>query len=190
MSLSNPSCPSCGGSLVLTHQGSLDSWVCPSGHGLALTLSESYERLQEDEITKLWDAARRAEPVGEARRSPTTGAPMVSVKVSWDGDEAPEGETGDTPEAGSVWLDVDVWDQVIWFDASELEPLPQDLPDAGVAPAEAEALAKIRATFGASVESALESRDDHEVAERIYQRMARHSGLVRVLSGVGSLGRS
>lgn len=190
MSLIQPSCPSCGGALVLTHQGTLDSWVCPAGHGLAMTLSESYERLQEDEIAKLWQAAHVAQPIGEARRSPTTGAPMVSVKVSWDGDEAPEGAEGDGTDVGSVWLDVDVWDQVIWFDASELEPLPQDQPDVEPDAADREALEKIRATFGASVEVALETRDDHEVAERIYRRMARHSGLVKVLASVGSLGRS
>ena len=114
---------------------------------------------------------------------------MVSVKVAWDADEIVEGEPGDEPDLGSVWLDVDVWDQVIWFDASELERFPEDLPDAQPTEAELASVEKIRAAFGASLEADLDARDDREVAERIYRRMSRHSGLVKVLTEVGSLGR-
>lgn len=189
MSLEKPSCPSCGDDLILTGSGTFDTWVCPAGHGLAATLSESYERLQEDEISRIWALARQSQPTGTARPSPTTGAPMVSVKVEWDSDEAAEGEPGDAPNYGSVWLDVDVWDQVIWFDHGEIEHLPADLPDEEPTEAQLEALAAIRRAFGESLEEAAESREEREITEKIYRRIARHPGLTRVLTEVGSLGR-
>lgn len=189
MSLAKPSCPSCNGDLVLTASGAFDTWVCPSGHGLAATLSESYERVQDDEISRIWQEARRCRPTGTARRSPTTGASMVSVKVEWDADEIPEGDEGDGANLGSVWLDVDVWDQVIWFDDSELGLMPEDLPDAEPTPEELESLESIRRAFGDSIDDAAEQREEREIAERIYRRIARHRGLTRMLTEVGSLGR-
>ena len=189
MSLSHPSCPSCGGDLTLTHSGSLDTWVCPAGHGLAMTLTESDGRLQEDEISSLWQRARAAVPTGAGRPSPTTGTPMVSIEVPYDDDEAVDGAPGDGPDRGSVWLDVDVSDQVIWFDASELESLPEDLADPEPSPESIAALAKIRETFGTALVDAAATRDDADVAERIYRRIATHPGLTHALTEVGSLGR-
>jgi len=189
MSLSHPTCPSCGGDLTLTHQGSLDTWVCPAGHGLAMTLSESYERLQEDEINSLWQRAKAATPTGASRRSPTTGAPMVSVEVPFDDDEAVAGAPDDGPDRGSVWLDVDLADEVIWFDASELDALPVDLADPAPTADELASVDRIRGAFGQSIVDAAEARADADVTERIYRRIARHPGLTHVLTEVGSLGR-
>jgi hypothetical protein len=173
----------------LTHQGALDSWVCPAGHGLALTLSETYEWAQEDELGRLWQLATSATPGPSARRSPTTGRPMVCVQVPYDGDEAEEGASGDQPDAGSVWLDVDVEDQVIWFDAAELDALPRDLPDPAPTGEELAAVAKIRSAFGQSLLDADEARSHADLTERIYRRIAADRGLTRVLTEVGSLGR-
>ena len=185
----HPTCPSCGAELALTHEGALDSWVCPSGHGLALTLSETYERAQEDELDRLWQLAKDATPGTAGRLSPTTGRPMVSIEVPYDPDEAREGESGDGPDTGSVWLDVDVDDQVIWFDAGELESLPADVPDAEQTDEELTAIAGIRAAFGQSVVDADRARTHGDVTERIYRRIATNPGLTNVLTEVGSLGR-
>lgn len=189
MSLSAPECPVCAGALILTHRGTFDSWVCPQAHGLAVTLSEAYERLQEDELATLWSLARAASPGPAARRSPTTGRPMVAVEVPYDADEAAEGEAGDGPAAGSVWVDVDPEDQVIWFDAGELEQFPADLADPEPSPAELAAEESIRVAFGEQVAAAAADRGAGRLTERIYRRVARHAGLARALTEVGSLGR-
>jgi hypothetical protein len=189
MSLMHPTCPSCRGELALTHQGALDSWVCPAGHGLALTLSETYERAQSDELDRLWQLARSAGPSSAGRTSPTTGRPMVSIEVPYDGDEAREGEAGDGPDTGSVWLDVDVSDQVIWFDAAELDALPADLPDPQPTAEELAAVDRIRTAFGQSVLDADHARHHGDVTERIYRRIAGNPNLTGLLTEVGSLGR-
>src|SRR6056297_1651665 len=100
-----PRCPDCGSELELGSHGALDRWSCPSGHGLAMTLSESYEQLQEDEIARLWQLAREAEP--GTRPSPFDGRPMAHFVLPYDDDEAAEGEPGDGPDVGSVAIDVD-----------------------------------------------------------------------------------
>lgn len=174
---------------MLTHTGTFDTWVCPTGHGLAVTVTEAYERLEEDEISQLWKKARAATPTGSARKSPTTGKPMVSVEVTWDADEIPEGEAGDGPDEGSVWLDVDVEDEVIWFDSAELDHFPQDRPDAQPSQTELDAVSKIQQAFGQSVVDGEHARESRGLTERIYQRIARHPGLSRTMTEVGSLGR-
>ena len=191
MSFSQPTCPSCDAPLVLTHTGALDTWVCPAAHGLAMTTSEAYERLQEDEISQIWHKARAAVGSGSAstRKSPTTGRPMVSIEVTYDDDEVAEGEEGDGPDVGSVWIDVDVDEQVIWFDAAELHLFPQDRPDPEPSQDELDAVARIRDQFGQSVVEADHERESHEFAERMYRRIAGHPGLTKVMTEVGSLGR-
>lgn len=189
MSSITPSCPVCGDALVLTHHGELDSWVCHGGDGLALTLSETHGRLQNDEIALLWQLARSAGVPSAPRPSPTTGRPMVAVEVGIDDDEVPEGQPGDGPNRTSVRVDVDVDDQVIWFDASELDEFPLDLPDPEPSEAELEAVERIRQAFGQSVAEAAATRQDAELTERLYRRIARRPGLTSVLTSVGSLGR-
>jgi hypothetical protein len=174
---------------VLTHAGTFDTWVCPTGHGLAVTVTEAYERIEEDEIGQLWKRARAATPTGSARPSPTTGKPMVSVEVTWDADEVPESQAGDGPDEGSVWLDVDVEDEVIWFDSAELDSFPRDRPDAQPSQTELNAVAKIQEAFGQSVVDDENARESRALTERIYQRIGHHPGLTRTLTEVGSLGR-
>lgn len=189
MSVSQPTCPSCGEALVLTHTGSFDSWACPTGHGVAMSLTEGYERLQEDELSTLWSLARHAEPGPAARRSPITGRPMVAVEVPWDDDETAEGAVGDGTNPGSVWLDVDLDEQIVWLDAGELDMFPADRPDPEPSPEEVAKVAEIRAAFGQQVVEAEHAREARGLTEVVYRRIAAHRGLSRVLTEVGSLGR-
>ena len=114
---------------------------------------------------------------------------MVSVEVPFDPDEALEGAVGDGPATGSVWLDVCETDQLIWFDSGELQAFPADLPDPEPTAAELEGAAKIRAAFGQSIVDSANARESGRLTERIYQRVATHKGLTKVLTEVGSLGR-
>ena len=147
--VSMPHCPICGVELQLGSSGTLDHWSCPAGHGLAMTLSESYERLQEDEIAQMWQKARAVGP--GPLPSPFTGVAMAHVEVDADADEVPEGEPGDGTGTGTVVVDVDVENQFIWFDAGELDELPVDQPDAPPTPEQLAAEAEITARFGAGM---------------------------------------
>lgn len=183
MDVTVPTCPDCGAELAHGSEGSLDHWSCPHGHGLALTLSEGHGRLQPDELADLWQTARRS-PVG-TRPSPFDGRPMTQVTLAYDEDEVPEGEPGDGPTTGTVVLDVDVDQQFIWFDAGELDELPENLPDAPPDPAMLAREREIRERFGADVEAALAERHEDEVSERIYRRLARRPGLTASLDRLG-----
>lgn len=181
--VTSPRCPVCGTDLQLGSQGTLDHWSCPAGHGLALTLSESYERLQEDEIAQLWKLARSGSP--GPLPSPFGGPSMVRITLGYDDDEIPEGEPGDGPDVGSVVLDVDVENQFVWFDAGELDELPEDQADAEPTPEQLAAEAEIRARFGAEIEAAADARESRELSEKLYRRAARHPGLLGALDRVG-----
>lgn len=171
-------CPDCGAPLALTDHGSFDSWVCPAGHGLGATLSEAYEVAQEDDLRLLWQLARSASTTS-GRPCPMCTKPMVSVRAPHDADEALEGEAGDGAATGEVPVEVCTADQVIWFDAGELQALPADLPDAEPTPEQVAALADIRRTFGDALVAADESRDG--VTERVADRLLASSRVVRML---------
>jgi Zn-finger nucleic acid-binding protein len=187
--MSTPICPSCGTALVLTHEGDFDSWACPGGHGCAATQTESYERLQEDELHHLWQLARQASATAAARRCPICEAGMVSIEVGVDDDEIEEGAEGDGPDQGPVWLDVCLPCELLWFDAGELNSFPADQPDPEPTQAELDGVAKIRATFGQAIVDAENDREAVQITEHVYRRIARHKGLTHLLTEVGSLGR-
>ncbi len=153
-------CPTCRAALQLTNHDTFDSWVCPNGHGLAATLSELYERAQEDEIHAVWALAKASwvdhEPT-EGKPCPMCQRLMVSISVGTDADEVDEGQPGDGPDTGEVPVDVCVVDQVIWFDVAELELLPADLPDPQPTAEQEAALSAIRQQFGSDYEDADES---------------------------------
>jgi hypothetical protein len=136
-----------------------------------VTLSESYERLQEDEVVRLWQLARVA-PAGPLG-SPFDGAPMKRFALPYDEDEVAEGGAGDEPDAGTVQLDVDVANQFVWFDADELDELPADRPDPEPSSEELARVAEIAAQFGAGIEDAARARDGGALTERLYRRIAR-----------------
>lgn len=161
-------CPDCSAQLALTPSGSFDAWVCPAGHGMGATLSEAYERAQEDDLQHLWLLARGASGDG-GRPCPMCTRPMASVSAPVDADEAPEGAAGDGPAHAEVPVDVCTADQLLWFDVGELDALPADLPEPEPTAEEEAALAEIRATFGAGYEAAIEAREGFtdRVAERI-----------------------
>ena len=148
-----------------------------------MTLSESHGRLQGDEVHELWQLARTAQP-GPVT-SPFGRRKMVRVSLPYDADEIPADEDRNGAVVGTVDLDVDVEEQFVWFDAGELDRLPDDLPDAEPSAEELVALAQIRATFGSDLDASLDARDDHELTEKIYRRIARNPGLLRTLDDVG-----
>jgi len=177
VSNATPFCPTCGTALVLTRQGEFNPWVCPAGHGLAATLSEGYERAQEDELEQLWLLAKTASPGN--RSCPMCEQPMVVVDLAWDSDEIREGDPGDGPDEGHEPLDVCVRDEVIWFDTGELDALPADLPDAEPTPEELAKVDEIAHTFGEQLDQAVDEREGHQLTERIYRRLNDHPGIVR-----------
>jgi hypothetical protein len=148
-----------------------------------MTLSESYEALQEDEIGRLWALAREAAP--GPLPSPFDGTPMKRFVLPYDDDEVPEGEPGDGPDVGSVEIDVDVANQFVWFDAGELDELPVDLPDAEPSAEELAKVAEIAAQFGAGVEAASRARDADDLSERLYRRIAHSPTALATLDRVG-----
>jgi hypothetical protein len=64
-----PKCPECGADLKLGPSGKLDAWSCPAGHGIALTLSEAYERLEDDEIHAIWKDSETAPQIELIRKT-------------------------------------------------------------------------------------------------------------------------
>ena len=181
--VSMPHCPLCGVQLELGSSGELDRWSCPAGHGLAMTLSETYERMQEDEIGLLWKLARDAAP--GPLGSPFDKTPMKRVVLPYDDDELPEGEPGDGPNTGSVHLDVDVANQFVWFDAGELDELPHDLPDPEPSAEELARIDQIVDQFSADIEGAARAREASTVTGRLYRRVARDPEALRTLDRVG-----
>lgn len=182
-------CPTCRAALQLTNHDAFDSWICPNGHGLAATLSELYERAQEDEIHRLWALARRAQVVGptaDARPCPMCQQPMVSVVVGTDVDEADEGQPGDGPDTGELPIDVCVIDQVVWFDVAELEGLPADLPDPQPTPEQEVALADITRQFADGLDAAAEAEAKTGFTSRLRARLHRSPQAAAAVNPAGT----
>jgi len=175
-----PKCPRCSDELKLGANGQVDCWSCPVGHGLGLTLSEAYGRVQEDEISKIWHGSEAAQPGKYS--CPMCGVPMLSVTVGVDSDEAPEGESEDTPDSASVPLDVCREDQFIWFDVRELDEFPQDLPNPEPSPEELRRINLIMSAFDRDLDEANEDELNRGILNRLANTVARrHPGFVSVL---------
>jgi Zn-finger nucleic acid-binding protein len=175
-----PHCPICDADLQLGSTGTLHHWSCPQGHGLAMTLTESYERLQEDEIAELWRRARTAAP--GPLPSPFDRTPMARFEIAVDVDEV---AGGDGSDVGSVVVDVDVENQFIWLDAGELDEFPADVEDAPPSPDQVAKEAEIVARFGADIEADVDEREGQELTEQLYRRVAHHPGALGALDAVG-----
>jgi len=167
---------------VLSRRGELDLWACPGSHGAAVTLSETYGRLQDDEIHDLWRLARAA--ASGPRACPMCEDPMVGIDVPYDADEVEEDAPGDAADDGSALLDVCADCQVIWFDAGELERFPADLADAAPTEEDERRLAQIRTAFGEAVERELRDRNS-DITDTAYATIARHPRALGALAALG-----
>jgi Zn-finger nucleic acid-binding protein len=166
-----PKCPQCGAELRLAASGRLDAWSCPAGHGVGLTVSEAYERLQDDEVHAIWQATRDAE--AGSRTCPMCSQPMVAVTLAVGGPGSPE-ET----------LDVCREDELIWFDAGELDEFPPH-SDTPLSADEQRKIEQIRATFDHELDEALAEEDSEGTMNRFANHVVRkHPGFVHLLDHV------
>jgi len=170
MSLDTPTCPFCATALVLTTAGDLDTWNCPVGHGLGMTLSEGYGRVQEDELHELWVAAGAAEAPVSAHRCPMCEGPMARATAPYDDDETWEGEPGDGADRGTVEVDVCRLCQLLWLDGGELELFPADVPDAPLTAEQQARLEQVREDTARAVDERFADEDRRDLAERLYGR--------------------
>ena len=171
----SPQCPRCGAELKLGASGRLDAWTCPAGHGVGLTLSEAYEQAQEDELSRLWEAAKTASAGKHA--CSMCDRPMANVTIDVDPDESPNA-------AGSLQVTLDVCrdDQFIWFDPGELDQLPEDLPDPQPSAAEVVEIDRITTVYERELDAAYE---DDSLLGRFADRVSkRHPGFVKFLDRV------
>ena len=124
MSNMNYLCPQCRSTLASVREDRLDTWQCKEGHGIGLTLSESYGHFQEDEIDAIWKEAKSG--ARSSLKSPLLGGPMVAITVSVDDDEI-RGNQG--PGSRLVTLDVAPDEQFLWFHVVDFNNMPADLPN-------------------------------------------------------------
>ncbi len=164
-----PKCPQCGADLVLGASGKLDAWSCPAGHGLGFTISEAYERLEGDEVHRIWQASEHAGPGKYA--CPMCSRPMDNVCVGVGSDGSPQES-----------LDVCRDDEFIWFDPGELDEFPQGAPAAAPSADELKEIDQIRATFDHNLDDARVAEDNRGVMNRFANHVvAFHPGLVKLL---------
>jgi Zn-finger nucleic acid-binding protein len=153
---------------VLGASGKLDAWSCPSGHGIGFTLSEAYERLEDDEIHTIWQASEHAQP--GAHTCPMCSQPMASVTIAVAGPGSPE-ET----------LDVCREDEFIWFDPGELDEFPQHSARVP-SPDEQRQLDQIRATFDRELDDAIAAEEADGFLDRFANHVVKeHPGFVHML---------
>jgi hypothetical protein len=178
-------CPQCRAPLEAVTEGSLDTWRCASGHGVGVTMTETYGRFQDDEIRAIWDAASKAGPTSSALRSPLTGKPMPAITVLVDDDEV-EGNEG--PGAHLVTLDVAPDEQFLWFQVVDFHNMPMDLPNP--APS-AEDLARLEAVRAHAEQTVADRIEDSEtVLDAIGHRFGtRAAAMLGLSSFVKRLGR-
>lgn len=148
-------CPQCRTDLQKVTKGDFDTWECPAGHGIGLTLTEAWGHLQDDEIHSIW-AATKVASEKSALKSPAIGMPMVAITVVFDDDEV-EGNQG--PGAHPVTLDVAPDEQFLWFHVEDKESAALDLPNPEPSPEELAKIEQIRQQFGASILETMRERN-------------------------------
>ena len=164
-----PKCPQCGVELRLGPSGKLNAWSCPAGHGVGFTLSEAYERLEDDEIHAIWKASETAAPGRHA--CPMCSQPMASVTVG----------VGD-PGSAQETLDVCREDQFIWFDAGELDEFPQHHDASPLSADELAKIQQIRESFDHDHDNARVAEESEGVLDRFANHVVRaHPGFVGFL---------
>lgn len=154
-----PACPTCREELTLQADDTFDAWVCPSGHGLAFTLSEAYERLRDNEIRTIWRLAN-VTPRAEGVRTSTRGCPMCSATML-------------AVPCDAVTLDVCVIDEVLWFDAGELDQLPPDVAEATPSAEETAELETVTEQFGDALTAGWDAEEQATITGRLTTRLLR-----------------
>lgn len=175
-------CPECRSALAAVTEDGFDTWQCKDGHGIGVTLSETYGRLQEDEIQAIWTAAKSAPR--SSLKSPALGHPMVAITVIVDEDEIPGNEgTGARP----VTLDVAVDEQFLWFEVVDLEHMPADLPNPRPSADELARLQQLAEQSRASIQKDLDAREDvlSSIGYRFGSRAAALLGLNSLMARLG-----
>jgi hypothetical protein len=180
-------CPHCRARLAAVTEGSLDAWSCPEGHGVGITLSETYGQFQEDEIRAIWKAASTAPT--SSLLSPAMAKPMVAVTLLVDDDEI-EGNEG--PGARLVTLDVAPDEQFLWFEVVDFETMPADLPNPPPSTLELARLEEVRADAAADVvrQAAARETELDRLAHRFGSRADALLGLSSLTKKLGRIGRS
>ena len=77
----------------------------------------------------------------------------------------------------SVTLDVCVADEVLWFDAGEIDELPADVAEPAPSAEEQAELAQITASFGDALDAGWNAEEDATITGRLTNHLlrARHS---------------
>ncbi len=146
MTTTTPACPTCGAELRLDRDGVLDAWLCPEGHGKGFTLTEAYQRIDDDEVRAIWQQARAASP--GTRACPLCGDTMVNMTVA--------------PTVGgdaTLPLDVCLRDELLWFDAGELDSFPVASHDDTTTDADDARIAQITRQFGVELTAGWAAKD-------------------------------
>ena len=114
-------CPRCGAALVKSPYKDRIGFVCPEGHGIAVTLGAVRALCGSRELVNLLWCKSGAEEAEEGAECPVCGKPMRKVALDVKGRE--------------IELDICRRCQEVWFDPNELETLPpppdpEELPQA------------------------------------------------------------
>ena len=144
-----PACPVCRAELGLHTEQDFDAWVCPSGHGLAFTLSEAYERVGDDEIHAIWARANATDAAASTRGCPMCERTMVTVACE------------------AVTIDVCVVDEVFWFDVGELERVPAHVDAPGPSAEERAEIDEITDDFGDALVAGWDDEERHTITGRL-----------------------
>jgi hypothetical protein len=169
-------CPRCRTTLIKgSLKNDIDSFACPNHDGVGITLSEAWGHLQDDEVKAIWRAAKTGRP--SPLKSPLFGRDMVRIEITVDSDEE-DGNRG--PDTFELELDVSVDEQFIWFDAGELERMPDDLPNRPLSEAERAQIDAISRQFGDSLMASFHQRENASLSGRLLSFVAAHKRMQKV----------
>jgi Zn-finger nucleic acid-binding protein len=164
-----PTCPKCRAELQLSAGDKLHTWSCPNGHGLGFTISIAYDRLQDDEIHKIWHDSETAPP--GTYDCPMCSRRMVAVTVA-------VGDPGSPEET----LDVCRSDEFMWFDAGELDEFPEHVDPPPPSAEELQKIEQIRETFDREYLAGMEAGENRGVMNKFANHVVKHHpGLVNLL---------
>ena len=109
------SCPRCGAALVKERYKDRIGFVCPEGHGIAMTLGAVRALCGSRELVNLlWHKSGAADG-DDGAPCPICGKPMRNVTLDVEGQ--------------ALELDICRRCQEVWFDPNELETLPPPPPE-------------------------------------------------------------